>query len=207
MNTDLNIKLNDILKNIDVDNKPNLFLHSCCAPCSTAVLDKVSRYFNTYIIYSNDNIDTKSEFEKRYLELEKYLHLINDKINVIYSEYNHNDFLLVANGLENEPEGGKRCEKCFRLRLETSFSIANKFIIDNNLESFDNYLCSTLSISPHKNAELIYEIGCDICKGSKLKYLPSDFKKENGYLKSVQISKQYNLYRQVYCGCEFSKNV
>lgn len=206
MNIELNVKLNKLLENIDVSDKPNLFLHSCCAPCSTAVLDKLSQFFKIYIIYSNDNIDTRFEFEKRYLELKRFLMLSNQSIDIIYNEYNHYNFLQVSNGLECEPEGGARCEKCFRLRLKNSFDIASKFIVYNNLESSNNYLCSTLSISPHKNAELIYKIGCDICEGSIIKYLPSDFKKENGYLKSVQISKQFDLYRQVYCGCEFSKN-
>ena len=206
MNLNLNSKLNEFIEGIDLNYKPNLFLHSCCAPCSTAVLDRISKYFKIYIIYSNDNIDTENEFNKRCSELKKYLDITKQKISVIYDSYNHENFLQAVSGFETEPEGGKRCEKCFELRLKHSFDVANKFIAKNKLESCDNYLCSTLSISPHKNAELLYKIGCEICSNSNLKYLPSDFKKENGYLKSVHISKQYNIYRQEYCGCEFAKN-
>ena len=206
MNTNLDLKLNELLKSIDLNNKPNLFLHSCCAPCSTAVIDRLYKYFKIYIIYSNDNIDTEDEFTKRCNELKRYLGIFDQNIDIIYNKYNHNNFLLTAKGFELEPEGGRRCEKCFRLRLLDSFNVANEFIAKNKLESNDNYLCSTLSISPHKNAELIFKIGCEICHDSKLTYLPSDFKKENGYLKSVQISKQFNIYRQEYCGCEFAKN-
>lgn len=205
MKIDLNLKLNEFLDAIDFSSKPNLFLHSCCAPCSTAVLDKLSKYFKIYIIYSNDNIDTEEEFNKRCSELKKYLNLTKQNIDIIYDRYNHEKFLQVVNGLETEPEGGRRCEKCFKLRLKCSFDVASEFITKNKLELCDNYLCSTLSISPHKNAELLYEIGCEICNNSNLNYLPNDFKKENGYLKSVQISKQYSIYRQEYCGCEFAK--
>ena len=207
MNFDLNLKLNELLDSIDLDNKPNLFLHSCCAPCSTVVLDLLSKYFKIKIIYSNDNIDTNDEFNKRFSELEKYLRLSNQNIDIIYNKYNHKNFLSAIKDFENEPEGGERCEKCFRLRLLNSFNVARDYIVNNKLESCNNYLCSTLSISPHKNAELIYKIGCDVCSCSKITYLPSNFKKDDGYLKSIKISKQYNLYRQNYCGCEFAKNV
>ena len=104
------------------------------------------------------------------------------------------------------PEGDKRCELCFKLRLKTTLDYVINYINSNNLSDTVNYLCTTLSISPHKNAKLIYDIGMNLCKDTIVRYLPSDFKKEDGYLNSIKLSKKYNLYRQDYCGCEFSKH-
>lgn len=206
MEIDLNKKFNDEIKKIPTNVKPNLFLHICCGPCSTAVLDRISKYFKIYIIFYNPNIDTNDEFIKRLIEFHKVIDINNYDINLLYDSYNHDEFLKETEGYENEPEGGKRCEICFKLRLCKSFDIAKKYIIDNNLDNSINYLCTTLSISPHKNAKLIYNIGVDICsKCDFINYLPSDFKKENGYLKSIELSKKYGLYRQSYCGCEFAK--
>lgn len=204
MDLNLNIKTKEILKCIDLQNKPNLFLHICCGPCSTSVLDKLNKYFNIYIIFYNPNIDTKEEFNKRLLYLEKVLFVNKYSFPIIYKKYNHNEFITFTTGLENEPEGGLRCEKCIMLRLNYSKDIALNYIKENNLQNHTNYLCTSLSVSPHKNAKLIYDIGCKVCEGKNITYLPSDFKKENGYLKSIVLSKEYGLYRQNYCGCEFS---
>lgn len=206
MDINLNLEFKQIIKNIDLNNKPNLFLHVCCGPCSTSVLERIKDYFNIFIIFYNPNIDTKYEFDKRFLNFEKLLNLSNFKFNILYHDYNHSEFLSAILGLENEPEGGDRCKKCFELRLKYSKIIALNYINKHNLNKCINYLCTTLSLSPHKNANLIYNIGCSICDESNLLYLPSDFKKEDGYLNSILLSKKFGLYRQKYCGCEFSKN-
>lgn len=206
MDLSLNQQLNNLLSEIDVRNKPNLFLHVCCGPCSTAVLYKLIQYFNIYIIFYNSNIDCENEFKLRYEQLEKVINFNNYNVKVLYNDYIHSEFLDSVKGFENEPEGGLRCEKCFKLRLTKTLDIALKYILNNNLSFNKNYLCTTLSISPHKNAELIEKIGEELCDGNDLiSYLPSDFKKENGYLNSIKLSKQYGLYRQEYCGCEFAK--
>ena len=206
MDVNLNNKFNNLLSNIDLNNKPNLFLHVCCGPCSLGVIQKLSNYFNIYIIFYNSNIDTFIEYNLRLYELKKIIKTLNFNFKIIYYEYNHDEFLNYIEGLEDEPEGGIRCKKCFELRLLNSVRIANEFIIDNNMTYNTNYLCTTLSVSPHKNAEMIEEIGEKICKSYKnIEYLPSDFKKEDGYLNSVKLSKKYGVYRQSFCGCEFSK--
>ena len=202
---DLNKEFNNLLSTLDTINKPNLFLHVCCGPCSTGVLFRLVSNFNVYLIFYNSNIDTLLEYQLRLYELKKYLSKSNYTLDIIYDSYDHNEFLDSVRGFENEAEGGKRCEKCFELRLKKSFSIAMNYIKANNFINDKNYLCSTLSVSPHKNAELIYQIGCDVCKDSIIEYLPSDFKKQDGYLKSINDSKKLGLYRQNYCGCEFSK--
>lgn len=141
----------------------------------------------------------------RLYELKHLLEKLNYVFKIIYANYDHKEFIDCVKGYENEPEGGNRCTKCFELRLKHSYYIALEYIKNNNLTNQKNYLCTTLSISPHKNAELIEEIGERICTDENLLYLPSDFKKEDGYLNSTKISKDLGLYRQIYCGCEFSK--
>ena len=200
-----NQKFNNIIKSIDINNKPNLFLHVCCAPCFSGIIAKLSKYFNLFIIFYNSNIDTSIEYNLRLNELKKLLKEYNNCFQIIYAKYNHDEFLNYVTGFENEPEGGKRCAKCFELRLKQSYDIAIEYIKNNNLINQKNYLCTTLSISPHKNADLIKEIGENICSENNISYLPSDFKKEDGYLNSIKISKELDLYRQIYCGCEFSK--
>ena len=137
----------------------------------------------------------------------KLKNIIFNDVKIINFQYNHDEFLQYIEGFENEKEGGLRCEKCFRLRLQKTINVAKKYILDNNLSKQKNYICTTLSISPHKNAEIIEEIGENLTSNIDfIEYLPSDFKKEDGYLMSIKLSKQYDLYRQDYCGCEFSKN-
>ena len=200
-------EFNNEIKNIDKNNKPNLFLHSCCAPCSTEVLNKLKDYFNIYIIFYNPNIDTYDEFLHRLNEFDKIKsHIDFSNIKLIYEKYNHKDFLEYIKGYENEKEGGYRCEKCFELRLRKTYDIAKDYIDNHNLDNEINYITTTLTISPHKDAVLINNILKNILKNESIKYLPSDFKKEDGYLKSIKYSKEYDLYRQNYCGCEFAKN-
>lgn len=193
-------KINYELKFLEIVNnlshKPKLLLHSCCAPCSSAVLERVREYFDVCVIYYNPNIFPQEEYEKRKSEQIKLLSELN--VNYLDCDYNHNEFLSQVQGLENEPEGGKRCNKCFYLRLDYVAKIAK----EHNFDFFG----TTLTISPHKNEQVINQIGENLQNKYSIKYLFSDFKKKNGYLNSIKLSKQYNLYRQNYCGCEFSEN-
>ena len=180
-------------------NKPSLLLHACCAPCSSYVLEYLSDYFEITLFYYNPNIVKLEEFDKRVKELYKLLGLngLEDRVKVIVPEYNNNEFYETIKGYENEPERGRRCYKCYELRLRKTAEFAG-----NN--GFD-YFCTTLSISPHKNAEWLNEIGERLGKEYNCSYLVSDFKKKGGYLRSIELSKEYDLYRQNYCGCVFSR--
>ena len=174
--------------------KPKLLLHSCCGPCSSSVLQKICEYFDVCVLFYNPNIYPLEEYNKRKQEQIKLLKSLN--INLMDVEYDENNFLNNIVGLENEKEGGARCNKCFLIRLEKTAMLAK-----NN--GFD-YFCTTLTVSPHKNATIINTIGKALEEKYCIKFLPSDFKKENGYLNSIILSKEYNLYRQNYCGCKFS---
>lgn len=178
---------------------PSLLLHACCAPCSSACLLYLYKNFDVTVFYYNPNISPKAEFDKRLLEEKRLISemLPDENISVIEGSYNYDDFLEIAKGLENVPEGGERCFKCYRLRLEETAKLAKE-------KGFD-YFCTTLSISPLKNSQKINEIGFETAEKFGVKWLPSDFKKKEGYKRSVELSKQYNLYRQNFCGCVFSK--
>lgn len=178
---------------------PTLLLHSCCAPCSSYVIEYLSDYFHITVFYYNPNISFESEYIHRLNEQKRLISQMVTKypVTVIDGDYNSKDFFDVCKGLENEKEGGKRCEKCFYLRLQNTAELAKR-------ENFD-FFATTLTISPLKNAELINNIGEEIEKLYNVKYLCSDFKKKNGYKRSIELSKQYSLYRQNYCGCIFSK--
>ncbi len=176
------------------DNK-RLLLHSCCAPCSTSCIERVKDYFNVTVFYYNPNIDTLEEFEKRKKEQERYAEKCG--IDCISEKHCKQDFLDVVFGLECEKEGGKRCEKCFYLRLKKTAEVAKE-------KGFD-YFTTTLTVSPLKNAKLINQIGIKVQEEIGVKFLPSDFKKQNGYKRSVELSNANEMYRQNYCGCEFSK--
>lgn len=188
-----------ILGNTQKGIVPTLLLHSCCAPCSSYVIEYLSDYFSITVFYYNPNISYESEYIHRLNEQKRLISQMATKypVTVIESDYNSKDFFDVCKGLENEKEGGKRCEKCFYLRLQNTAKLAKK-------ENFD-FFATTLTISPLKNAELINSIGEEIEKQYNVKYLCSDFKKKNGYKRSIELSKQYSLYRQNYCGCIFSK--
>lgn len=176
--------------------KKKLLLHSCCAPCTSGVLWQLEDYDITLLFY-NPNIDTLEEYEKRLEALEKYITKHNeeyrDNIKIVAIPYNHSEFSEKIVGKENEPEGGKRCEICIGLRLDYTA----KYAKDSGYDIF----ASTLSVSPHKNYEVINNIGSELSKKYNVEYLPSNFKKNNGYLISIQNSKKYNIYRQNYCGC------
>ncbi len=189
--------INEIVKN---NEKPGLLLHSCCAPCSTYVLEYLSGFFNISILYYNPNIYPESEYYFRKEEQKKLIEnmALIEKVGFIPISYESEKFYEAIKGLENEPEGGERCKKCFEIRLKKAAEIAKEY----NLE----YFTTTLTISPHKNAEVLNRIGNDIGEKYNIKYLLSDFKKREGYKRSTELSKNYNLYRQDYCGCVFSKN-
>ena len=179
--------------------RPTLLLHACCAPCSSYVLEYLSKYFKITLFFYNPNISPESEYSMRLCELERFLRDtgLDGEVTILPSKYEPERFFHVARGLEDVPEGGERCEKCFELRLEESASAAKD-------GGFD-YFTTTLSISPHKNAELLAKIGEDTSKKYGVKYLYSDFKKKGGYLRSCRLSEEYGLYRQDYCGCVYSK--
>ena len=185
---------------IQKSNKtPNLLLHSCCGPCSSYVIEYLTKYFNITILYYNPNISPQEEYEKRKEEQIKLINIIpkTNKVNIIDCDYDNDKYEKIIKGLEKEPERGKRCTKCFNLRLEKTAEIASK----NNYD----YFGTTLTVSPYKNAKLLNEIGAELEKKYKIKYLYSDFKKKNGYKRSIELSQEYGLYRQDYCGCPFSK--
>lgn len=180
-------------------NTPSLLLHACCAPCSSSVLELIAKYFDITLFFHNPNIYPKDEFTRRKEELERLVTYIDtpNKLDLVIPEYDENEFFSAAKGLENEKEGGARCEKCFILRLGRTYEYAKE-------QGFD-YFATTLTVSPHKNAELINRIGETLAKGGGTKWLYSDFKKKGGYLRSCVLSKQYGLYRQNFCGCVYSK--
>ena len=180
------------------NRKPTVLLHSCCGPCSSAVLEFLTRYFKVTVLWYNPNLYPEEEFSRRYdtqLEIIEKMGL-SQKVSVIYIPWKHEEYLSAVRGFETEPEGGKRCAECFRVRLSKCAIIAKE-------KKFD-YFCSTLTVSRHKNALLINSIGEDVAEISEILWLPSDFKKNNGENRSVELSEKYGIYRQVYCGCEFS---
>ncbi len=176
-----------------------ILLHSCCAPCSSHVITFLTNYFDITILYYNPNISPKDEYLKRKEEQIRLISSIEhtNKIDIIDCDYDNEIYEKSIKGYEKCPERGERCTICFNLRLEMTAKIAKK----NNFD----YFCSTLTVSPYKNAKLINEIGKDLEKKYDVKWLYSDFKKADGYKKSIELSKKYNLYRQDYCGCKYSK--
>lgn len=177
---------------------PSLLLHSCCAPCSSYVLEYLSNYFKITVFYYNPNIYPESEYTKRILEQQTLLSQMKTchPVTFMAGNYDSDRFYEMAKGLEHVAEGGERCSKCYELRLREAAEVARKCGFD--------YFATTLSISPLKNAVKLNEIGMRLAKEYGVDYLPSDFKKKNGYKRSIELSKKYGLYRQDYCGCEFS---
>lgn len=197
MNKNYHLIMNDIINNLE--GKPKLLLHACCAPCTSYVLELLSNYFEITIFYYNPNMNDILEYDKRYNEFAKLLKGLNleDKVNVIKPIYNNGSFLKMAEPLANIKEGGVRCHNCYYLRLEESA----KYALENGFD----YFTTTLTVSPYKNAKLINEIGLELEEKYNIKYLPSDFKKNNGYKRSIELSKEFDLYRQNFCGCIYSK--
>lgn len=178
---------------------PRLLLHVCCAPCSSAVLEYLSQYFAITLLYYNPNISPREEYDKREAELKRLVSEMKlvHPVDLLPCDYDGQAFVEAARGLEGEPEGGARCEACFRLRLEYAAREAARLHFD--------YYTTTLTISPMKNAPLLNQLGEEMGEKYGVAHLPSDFKKKNGYKRSVELSKEFGLYRQDYCGCAFSK--
>lgn len=188
-----------IKENESKSRVPRLLLHSCCAPCSSYVLEYLSNYFEITVFYYNPNISPAEEYEKRAAEQRHLIQELPAKhpITLVVGAYEPERFYAVSKGLETVPEGGERCFRCYRLRLEEAARMAEA-------GGFD-YFATTLTISPLKNAQKLNEIGEELSEIYKVEHLPSDFKKKNGYKRSVELSAEYGLYRQNYCGCVFSK--
>ncbi len=179
---------------------PTLFLHSCCGPCSSYVLEYLTRFFRITLFYYNPNMDTAEEYARRTDAVRLLLARVSypNPVSLQIAPYDHVPFLEAAAGLENEPEGGARCTRCFELRLKEAARLAS-------LGGFD-YYAATLTVSPHKDADRINRIGREMGRRYGVAWLPSDFKKREGFKRSTILSREYGLYRQDYCGCEFSKN-
>ena len=176
--------------------KPTLLLHACCAPCASYCIESLKDAFDLTVFFYNPNMDSQKEYNLRSEELRRFC----EKVGVKYliEDYIPQEFYSVAKGLENEFEGGSRCKKCFRLRLNKTATYAR--------EKGFNYFATTLTVSPLKSAKNLNEIGFELEKEIGVNYLGTDFKKRNGYIRSIELSKEHNLYRQNYCGCVYSKN-
>lgn len=172
-----------------------LLLHVCCAPCSSGVLEELKNEFDVTVYFYNPNIDTFEEYKRRENEVHKYMKILN--VPYIIEKYKPHEYYKAIKGFENEPEGGARCVECFRLRLNKTFKYAKKHKFD--------IVSTTLSVSPYKNVDILNSLGVSLSLKHKIPYLTRDFKKNDGYLKSIQNSKKYDLYRQEYCGCKYSK--
>lgn len=182
-----------------LEGRKSLLLHACCAPCSSYVLEYLTEFFDISLLYYNPNIFPESEYLKRVEQVKKLLSEmpLKSSVRLVEGRYDPKEFFELSKGLETVPEGGERCFKCYRLRLEEAAREAKK-------GGFD-YFTTTLSISPHKNADKLNEIGEELEGQYGVKYLYADFKKKNGYKRSIELSRIYGLYRQDYCGCVFSK--
>lgn len=177
------------------DEKPTLLLHSCCGPCSSAVIERLNAHFRVTVLYYNPNIEPEEEYLHRLCEQKRLLGIL--QIPLLECDWDHDAFSRFAPSMQDEPEGGARCTACFALRLNKTAQLAKQ-------HGFD-YFTTTLSVSPHKDPVRLNEIGEKCGETYGVKHLPADFKKKNGYLRSLQLSKEYDLYRQDYCGCLYSK--
>lgn len=177
---------------------PCILLHSCCGPCSSSVLEYLTKYFRVTLLWYNPNIYTKEEFDKRFQTQIEIIEKMGvaDRVEIMAEAHKSQDYYKRIKGLENEPEGGKRCKECFRLRLMETAKVAKQYGYD--------YFCTTLTLSRHKDAVLINTLGQEIAEAVGVKWLPSDFKKRKGENRSIELSEKYGIYRQLYCGCEFS---
>jgi len=193
------IEQEKILKTLDPAAPPRLLLHSCCAPCSSAVLEQLAEYFSITVFYFNPNIYPEEEFLHRISEQKRLISELPCKnpVDFIEKGWQPEHFYEAVKGLEGIPEGGERCFACYRLRLEETARLA--------AETGFDWFATTLSVSPYKNAQKLNEIGEKLAEKYGVKHLPSDFKKKDGYKRSIELSEKYGLYRQNYCGCIFSQ--
>lgn len=192
----LDEKINELVKEGRV---PTLFLHACCAPCSSYTLEYLNKYFNITIYFYNPNIDTEEEYNMRIHELSRLIKEMpmEHEVKLMSGAYEPEEFYKIAKGRENLPEGGARCYLCYELRIKEAAKVAKEHNMD--------YFTTTLSISPYKNAQWLNSLGEKYGKEYDIPYLYSDFKKKGGYHRSIELSKEYHLYRQDYCGCIYSK--
>lgn len=198
MKINYELEMQKILDTIGKDSEKKLLIHSCCAPCSCAILEYLKEYLNISIYFYNPNITEINEYEIRLNEQHTFNNELNYNMDIIEGEYNpKSDFIEKIKGLENENEGGKRCYECYKLRMEATAKKAKDLNFD--------YFSTVLSISPLKNSQWINEIGMELEEKYGIKFLKGDFKKKSRYLRSVELSKEYDLYRQDYCGCVYSK--
>lgn len=191
--------MENIIDNIEEGCTPSILLHSCCAPCSSHVIDVLSKHFDITILYYNPNIEPKEEYEKRKAEEIRFINEFpnKNKLDIMDCDHDNDLFHETIKGLENEKEGGARCIKCYYLRLDKTAKLAKEHDYD--------YFATTLTVSPLKNSQKLNEIGKYLSEKYDIKYLYSDFKKKEGYKHSIELAKKYNLYRQDYCGCIYSK--
>lgn len=199
MKENYQLQLDQLIGSLPEGQLPTLLLHSCCGPCSTYVLSYLAKYFSISVYFYNPNIMPLEEYE---LRLQTQKEVINrlclpHSVQLVTPEYNVNEFLNIAKGFETEPERGERCKRCMALRIQKSAEYAAAHHFD--------YFCTTLSVSPHKDAVLLHALSEKFASEYHIPALPADFKKKGGFLESTKISKQLNLYRQNYCGCIFSK--
>ena len=193
-------ELDQIIDHLQKEEKvPKLLMHSCCAPCSSYCLSYLAEYFHITIYYYNPNISEKDEYDKRVAEQKRLIGELPTQypVSFIEGEFDPKEYYEAVKGLEKEPEGGARCRVCFALRLRRAAQEAKRIGAD--------YLTTTLTISPLKNAQVLNEVGEQMAEELGVSWLPSDFKKRNGYKRSVELSEEYGMYRQNYCGCVFSK--
>lgn len=200
MNRNYQKELDKLLESVgSMEKKPRLFLHACCAPCSSYCLEYLSKYFSITVFFYNPNIFPQEEYRKRVEEIKRLIGemAFENPVDFIEGEYNPQDFFDMAKGLEKVAEGGERCFRCYRQRMEETARLAR-------IGGYD-YFTTTLSISPLKNAARINEIGEELGGIYEVAHLPSDFKKKNGYKRSIELSAEHQLYRQNYCGCVYSR--
>ena len=193
------LKMEQIINTLPKDRVPVLFLHACCAPCSSYVLEAISPHFEIKLFFYNPNIMPQTEYQHRLCEVKRLVSqlALQNPVHVIDGDYVPERFMELAKGLENEPERSERCRKCISLRLEETVKAAAQEKAD--------FVTTTLSISPHKDAPFINEAGCKLAKQYGTTWLYSDFKKKGGYFRSIELSREYELYRQDFCGCVYSK--
>ena len=194
MKTNYNLIMEEIIQNLK--DKPKLLLHACCGVCSSSVLERLYPFFDITVLYYNPNIYPKEEYNKRLQYQKEIIEKMNLKVDLMDIGYNPEEFETIAKGLESEKEGGIRCTKCFHLRLTKTAQIAK----ENNFD----YFTTTLSVSPYKDSQRLNKIGEVLSKEYNVKYLYSDFKKKEGYKRSNELARKFNIYRQHYCGCKYS---
>ncbi len=198
MKTNYQTEMEAEIASLPQNTRPSLLLQCCCAPCSSAVLERLVKHFDVTVYFYNPNIHPQAEYEKRLSQFPKLLSAESyQTVKTLDAHYNPDAFFEAVKGLENEPEGGARCTECFQLRLEQTAKTAKELDFD--------YFTTTLTVSPHKNAALLNEIGMRLGIEYGVRFLPSDFKKKEGYKRSIELSKAFDLYRQTDCGCIFSK--